>query len=176
MDKLNNWNIRTGNILHIFQRNPLQNLHYFCIIFFLHNPLHNFFRNSFPKVFLGKVVQKICSKFTGEQLCRSVISIKVALQLGVLINLLLIFRTPFYKNTYGGLLLFFWQKNGLLGSIHDIVECSEMISTDSISRFLLILWSQHNGWMFPLRFSLVNVNKFVVLFLQICSHLLKKNP
>ena len=34
------------------------------------------FRSSCPKVFLGKGVMKICSKFTGEHPCRSVISTK----------------------------------------------------------------------------------------------------
>ena len=34
-------------------------------------------RSSRPEVFLGKVVLKICSKFTGERPCRSVISIKL---------------------------------------------------------------------------------------------------
>ena len=34
-------------------------------------------RNSRPEVFLGKGVLKICSKFTGEHPCRSVISIKL---------------------------------------------------------------------------------------------------
>ena len=41
-------------------------------------------RNSHPEVFLEKGVLKICSKFTGEHPCRSVISIKLlcsALQL-----------------------------------------------------------------------------------------------
>ena len=42
------------------------------------------FRNSRPKVFLGKGVLKICSKFTGEHPCWSVISIKVARQLATL--------------------------------------------------------------------------------------------
>ena len=32
---------------------------------------------SGPEVFLGKGVLRICSKFTGEHLCRSVISIKL---------------------------------------------------------------------------------------------------
>ena len=49
---------------------------------------------------------KICSKFTGEHLCRSVISIKmrsnfieITLCHGCYpVNLLDIFRTPFYKN------------------------------------------------------------------------------
>ena len=34
-------------------------------------------RNSHPEVFLGKGALKICSKFTGEHPCRSVISIKL---------------------------------------------------------------------------------------------------
>ena len=34
-------------------------------------------RSSFPEVFLGKGALKICSKFTGENLCRSAISIKL---------------------------------------------------------------------------------------------------
>ena len=34
-------------------------------------------RSSRPEVFLGKGILKICSKFTGEQPCRSVISIKL---------------------------------------------------------------------------------------------------
>ena len=35
------------------------------------------FRSSRPEVFLRKSVLKICSKFTGEHPCRSVISIKL---------------------------------------------------------------------------------------------------
>ena len=35
------------------------------------------FRTSHPLVFFGKVVVKICSKFTGEHPCRSAISIKL---------------------------------------------------------------------------------------------------
>ena len=65
------------------------------------------------KMFLGKGVLKICSKFTGEHPCRSVISIKllcqfieIALRHGCSpVNLLNIFTTPFYKNTSGGRLL-----------------------------------------------------------------------
>ena len=36
-----------------------------------------YFRSSRPEVFLRKGVLKICSKFTGEHSCRSVISIKL---------------------------------------------------------------------------------------------------
>ena len=35
-------------------------------------------RSSRPDVFLGKGILKICSKFTGEHPCQSVISIKLA--------------------------------------------------------------------------------------------------
>ena len=43
------------------------------------NPLH--YRSSRPEVFLGKGDLKICSKFTEEQPCRSVIPIKLLKQL-----------------------------------------------------------------------------------------------
>ena len=56
------------------------------------------FRGSLPEVFLGKVVLKICSIFTGQHPCRSLISIN-------LLNLLHIFRTPFPKSTSEALLL-----------------------------------------------------------------------
>ena len=70
-------------------------------------------RSIRPEVFLGKSVLKICSKFTGEHPCRSVISIKlqsnfieIALQHGCSpVNLLHIFRTSFPKNTSRRLLL-----------------------------------------------------------------------
>ena len=60
-------------------------------------------------MFLRKDVLKICSKFTGEHLCRSVISIKlqnnfieIALRHGCSpVNLLYIFRTSFPRNTSG---------------------------------------------------------------------------
>ena len=38
-------------------------------------------RSSRPEVFLRKGVLKICSKFTGEHACRSVISIKLLITL-----------------------------------------------------------------------------------------------
>ena len=71
------------------------------------------FKSSPPEVFLGKVVLKICSKFTGEYPCQSVISIKlqikfieITLRYGCcLLNLLHISRTPFPMNTCGGLFL-----------------------------------------------------------------------
>ena len=71
------------------------------------------FRSSHPEVFLVKGILKICSKFTGEHLCRSAISIKllcnfieIALRHGCsTVNLLHIFRTRSLKNTSGWLLL-----------------------------------------------------------------------
>ena len=70
-------------------------------------------RNSCPEVFLGKGVLKIFSKFTGENPCRKVISIKLLCNFTEIaiwhgcspVNLLHIFRTPFSKNTFGQLLL-----------------------------------------------------------------------
>ena len=66
-------------------------------------------RGSRPEVFLRKGVLKICSKFTGEHPCWSVVSIKlernfteIALQHGCFpVNLLHIFGTPFPWNTSG---------------------------------------------------------------------------
>ena len=64
-------------------------------------------------MFFGKDVLKIYNKLTGEHPRRSVISIKlqsnfieITLWHGCSpVNLLYIFRTPFYRITYGGLLL-----------------------------------------------------------------------
>ena len=73
------------------------------------------YRSNLPEVFLGKDVLKICSKFTSEHPCRSVISIKLRSKFIEItlrdrcwsVNLLHIFRKSFYKNTYRGLLLNF---------------------------------------------------------------------
>ena len=70
-------------------------------------------RTSHPEVFLEKGVLKICSKYTGEYPCRSVISIKlqsnfieITLRHGCShVNLQHIFRTSFTKNTSGWLLV-----------------------------------------------------------------------
>ena len=72
---------------------------------------------STPKQPTRKVLRKMCSEnmqqFTGENQCRSVISIKlqssfieIRFRYGCSpVDLLHIFRTPFYKSTSGGLLL-----------------------------------------------------------------------
>ena len=77
--------------------------------------------SSPPEVLLGKLVLKICSKFTGEHPGQSAISVKLLcnlIQFALLhrcspVNLLHIFRTSFPKNTSGGLLLYF-NKPGIL--------------------------------------------------------------
>ena len=68
-------------------------------------------RTSPPEVFLGKGFLKKCSKFAGEHLCRSAISIKLQSNFIEIklrhrcspVNLLHIFRTAFLKSTSGGL-------------------------------------------------------------------------
>ena len=67
-------------------------------------------RSSTIEVNLGKGVQKICSKLTGEHPCRNMISMKLPCNFIDIalwhecspVNLLHTFRTPFYKNTPGG--------------------------------------------------------------------------
>ena len=63
--------------------------------------------SSHPEVFLEKEVLKICRKFTGEHLCRSVISIKLKRKFIEIalrhecspVNLLHNFRTPFPRKS-----------------------------------------------------------------------------
>ena len=73
-------------------------------------------RSSHPEVFFRKAVLKICSKFTEENPCRSVISITLlenTFRHGCSpVNLLHISRTPFPRNTSGWLLLnILWRKD-----------------------------------------------------------------
>ena len=61
------------------------------------------FRSSHSEVFLEKHVLKICAKFTGEQPCRSVISILVAKQLTLRYTLVQVFSCKFsayFQNTF----------------------------------------------------------------------------
>ena len=84
--------------------------------------LEELFRSNRPEEFLVKGFPKICSKFTGEQPCQSVISIKLRSNFVEItplhgcspVNLLHIFRTPFSKNTYGWLFLAIWIRNQFL--------------------------------------------------------------
>ena len=71
------------------------------------------FTKASLEVFLIKSVLKICCKFKGKHLCGSVISTKLLCNFIEIIlqhksspaNLLQIFRAPYYKNTFQGLLL-----------------------------------------------------------------------
>ena len=80
---------------------------------------------SLIKLFLSKDLQKqssrgvlkICSKFTGEHPCRSIISImlrsnfiEITLRHRCSVNLMHIFRTSFPRNTSGRLLLNLYRK------------------------------------------------------------------
>ena len=70
-------------------------------------------RSSPTDVFLGKGVLKMCSKFTGVHSCQIVISIKLQSNLTKIklrheyspVSFVYISRTPFPRNTFGGLLL-----------------------------------------------------------------------
>ena len=70
-------------------------------------------KGSRPEAFLRNDVLKICTKFTGEHPCRSVISIKLLCNFNEIarrqgcfpVNLLYIFRTLFPKKTSERLLL-----------------------------------------------------------------------
>ena len=71
------------------------------------------YRSSHPEMFFGKDVLKICSKFTGEHTCRSVIPIKLQssfIEITLwhwcsVVYLLDFFRTSFSKKTSAFLLL-----------------------------------------------------------------------
>ena len=96
------YNLYTRKKYSIYFMLPLHQIHYFTI-----------FRSSHPKVFLRKGVLKICSKFTGEHPCRSVMSITLLCNFIEIalwhvcspVNLLHISKTPLPKNTAGWLLL-----------------------------------------------------------------------
>ena len=71
-------------------------------------------------MFLRKGALKICTKFTGEHPCWSMISINLQSSFIEIrlwrghspLNLLHIFRTPFPRNTHGWLLLKVWRSKG----------------------------------------------------------------
>ena len=84
-----------------------------CLIFDLIEYKITFSRSKLLEVFLGKGVLKKCSKFTGEHPSQIKFSIKsqsnfIEITLRLVcspVNAVHIFRTPFSKNTSGGLLL-----------------------------------------------------------------------
>ena len=106
------------------------------------------FTSSRPEVFLRKAVLKICSKFTGEHPCRSVISVKlqsnfieITLRYGCSpVHLLYIFRAHFSRNTSWWLLL----------TIKNLKMCY-WISLDFI--WLLVSWQLLGVWMKELNWS-----------------------
>ena len=85
---------------------------FYCIFFTCNiKKIFVILRSSPPELILGKGFLKICSKFIGERLCQTVVSIKLLCNFIEMtlwhecspVNLLHIFRTPFPKNTSGGL-------------------------------------------------------------------------
>ena len=106
--------------------------------YFFSKNIWNLFALSLPEMLLAKVVLKISRKLTREHPCWSVISInllcnftEITLRPGCFpINLLHIFRTPFYKNNSGGLFCtcmkialirsFFWSVLPVFGLTKDI--------------------------------------------------------
>ena len=105
-------------------------------------------------MFLAKWDLKIRSKFTGENLCWSAISIElicnfieIALWYGCCpVNLLHIFRTSSLKNTSARLV--FW--------------IDSLSYSRNLKRKKLFLVSLHKKWSFPLRLFSVNMNKSTI--------------
>ena len=114
------------------------------------------FRSSPAEVFLGKIILKIHSNFTGEQTCWSVISIRLlsnAIEITLwhgrsLFHLLHIFRTPFYENTCGRLLLYFAKNTKYPANIcwswrrlQDVLKtCLEDVLKTCLEDLLKTLW------------------------------------
>ena len=119
-------------------------------------------QKQLPEVFLLKRVLKICSKYTGEHTCRSVISIKLQSSLIKItlrhgcspVNLLHIFRKPFSRNTSWWLLL------------------QEAIKGSYFQEFLQILlskffrWSVADGKSKDPGLSYVNTSELVSILLK----------
>ena len=129
-----------------------------------------FFRRNRPEVFLGKGILNICSKFTGDHPCRSVISIKllcnfieILLRHGSsLVNLTHVFRAPFPRNTCGWLLLIFLQiaflRGWLMNIFHPrfdsqfcvrhnlqsfrVLKCARLITWVMMSNTIHVLWKK----------------------------------
>ena len=92
------------------------------------------FRSSPSEVFLYKGFWKYAANFT-----------ETTFQDGCYpVNLLLIFRAAFYKNTSGGLLLFVYQENMLLFSEKFFLQCKYLFS--SIKNTLTLALCMHH-WL-----------------------------
>ena len=127
-------------------------------------------------MFLGKGVLIICSKFTGEHPCQSVISVKlqsnfieIAPRHGCSpVNLLHIFRTPFFKNTSGCLLLFIYK--GLLVQDANLML---FIKIKKVKKNLewKTFFNTRPWWAaFNISFAVTVVKKFANLFLKVKSN------
>ena len=129
------------------------------------------YRSSHPEVFLVKGVLKICSKFTGERPCRSVISIKlqskfieIAPRHGCsLVNLLHIFRTPFSNNTSGRLFL----------------KGPKTINRNTplrIKSFIVLPKIGIQDWFYTLKSAFLYVQRFFVSSVKDNNYVLKVRP
>ena len=143
-------------------------------------------------MFLQKDVLSIYSKFTGVHQCRNVISIKLwsnFIEITLLhvyspVNLLHIFRTTFYKNTYGRLLLTFvrkhtsvqWYQPQKLSVVLQIVcwllnqEKKQFLNVD-FSTFLELIWKIVYNFYVYLRFSLFFISLKSFFYAPISSHI-----
>ena len=119
-------------------------------------------RSNHPEVFLKKGVLKICSKFTGEHPCRSVISInlernfiEIALWYGCSpVNFLHIFRTPFFRNASWWLLLlkrkarYIYTKKVLKTSLFQLEDKLYSIGRWSNNLLQFIFPCEWNYWQY----------------------------
>ena len=128
---------------------------YFCYLLFSQKASS---RNSPSEVFLGKGVLKIYIKFTGDT--HAEVWIQITLWNGCSpVNLLHIFRTPFYKNTHGGLLncsswMFDWVLNVSL--------CVISLATQQTFVSFLKLWTKCKTLIL---LSVYSIFRFVLLVL-----------
>ena len=102
--------------------------------------MDNFLQKQPPKGVLRKGFLKICSKFTGEHPCQCAISIKLLCTLHGCspVNLLLVFKISFLKNTSGGLLPFLSNQSKFQKvALKDV--CSILSSIEFIKSLLLTL-------------------------------------
>ena len=120
--------------------------------FFYRTPLvaAPLFRSSRPMVFLRKGFLKIWGKFTGERPCRGAISIKLLCNFFEIalwhecssVNLLLISRTHFSKNTSGWLLLNFVIEDSKRSKILSFNSFDLLRDDFRYFRVYLVMWNR----------------------------------
>ena len=99
-----------------------------------------------------KIVLKICSKFTRDHPCRSVISIKMLCNFleNTLwhgwspVNLLHIFKTLFYNNTFGIIYFIAGTSFNIMPNLQRGVKCITLVETKDSSWLKQFLHSFHN--------------------------------